>query len=115
METFYAILIGGLFAAAIYLILRRSLFKIILGLILLSQTANIIIFVSAGLTRAVPPLIAQGETTPPAPHADPLPQALILTAIVIGFGVLAFAMALVYRANKEFAGDDVDQLRETDL
>jgi multicomponent Na+:H+ antiporter subunit C len=112
METFYAILIGGLFAAALYLILRRSLLKIILGLILLSQTANIIIFVSAGLTRAVPPIIAQGESAPPIPHADPLPQALILTAIVIGLGVLAFAMALVHRANKEFESDDVDRLRE---
>ncbi len=115
METFYAILIGGFFAAALYLILRRSLLKIILGLILLSQTANIIVFVSASLTRAVPPLIAKGESAPPMPHADPLPQALILTAIVIGFGVLAFAMALVYRANQEFEGDDVDRLRETDL
>jgi multicomponent Na+:H+ antiporter subunit C len=114
MEPFYAILIGGLFAASVYLLLRRSLLKIVLGLVLLSQTANVIIFVSAGLTRAVPPLIAKGEATPPMPHADPLPQALILTAIVIGLGVLAFTMALIYRANMEFNSDDVDQLREMD-
>ncbi|MCS7063921.1 MAG: NADH-quinone oxidoreductase subunit K [Methylacidiphilales bacterium] len=114
METYYAILIGGLFAAATYLILRRSLLKIILGLILLSQTANVIVFVSPGLIRATAPLIAEGEAQPPTPHADPLPQALILTAIVIGFGVVAFAMALVYRTQKEFTTDDADQIKECD-
>jgi multicomponent Na+:H+ antiporter subunit C len=94
--------------------LRRSLVKIIIGLALLSNAANLLIFTAGGLTRARPPLIAQGQLRPIEPFADPLPQALILTAIVIGFGVLAFAMVLAYRAYTTVGTDDVDKMKATD-
>jgi multicomponent Na+:H+ antiporter subunit C len=111
METLLAIVIGCLYAAGIYMMLRRSLFKLILGLVLLSHGANLLIFTGAGLTRAQPPIINEGETNILVPSADPLPQALILTAIVIGFGVLAFALVLFHRAYQTIGTDDSDDLR----
>ena len=114
MEPVLAIVVGGLYSAGIYLMLRRSLVKIIIGLALLSNAANLLIFTAGGLTRARPPLIAQGQLRPLEPFADPLPQALILTAIVIGFGVLAFAMVLAYRAYTTVGTDDVDKMKATD-
>ena len=114
METLLALVIGCLYAAGIYMILRRSLFKLILGLVLLSHGANLLIFTGAGLTRAQPPIVPEGEITfrasDPAP-ADPLPQALILTAIVISFGVLAFALVLFHRGYQTIGTDDSDDLR----
>jgi len=113
MTTYLAILIGCLYAAGIYMILRRSLFKVILGLVLLAHGANLLIFTAGGLKRdAQPPIIAPGQFAPTATLADPLPQALILTAIVIGFGVLAFALVLFHRAYQTFGSDDSDDLRE---
>ena len=114
MTTVLAFVIGGLYAAALYLMLRRSLAQLIIGLALLTNAANLLIFVVGGLSRARPPLIPEGETQPIGPIADPLPQALILTAIVIGFGVLAFAMVLAYRADQVVASDDLDNMRTTD-
>jgi multicomponent Na+:H+ antiporter subunit C len=66
------------------------------------------------MTRGQPPLVPAGRTSPPLPHADPTPQALILTAIVIGFGVLAFALVLTYRTYHIVGTDDLDELRRTD-
>jgi len=110
MHTVMAIVVGGLYAAGIYLMLRRSMVKLILGLALLSNAANLLIFTAAGLTRGQPPLIPQGAAGLEAPYADPLPQALILTAIVIGFGVLAFAAVLVHVAYQSLGTDDLDQM-----
>lgn len=114
MEVLMAILIGGLFAAAFYLILRRSLAKLIIGLALLTNAANLLIFTVGGLTRAVPPLVPSGAYVPAGPVADPLPQALILTAIVIGFGLLAFMMVLAFRTYQIVGVDDLDAMRATD-
>ncbi len=114
MVTLLAIVIGGLYAAGIYTMLHRSLFRLILGLVLLSHGANLLIFTAAGLTRAQPPIVSPGESVPPTPAADPLPQALILTAIVIGFGVLAFALVLFHRAYQTLGSDDSDDLRVGD-
>jgi multicomponent Na+:H+ antiporter subunit C len=114
VEPILAILAGGLYSAAFYLMLRRSLVKIIIGLALLSNAANLLIFTAGGLTRRRPPLVPHGVLRPVEPFADPLPQALILTAIVIGFGVLAFAMVLAYRAYQTVGTDDVDNLKATD-
>jgi len=114
METLLAFVIGGLFAAAVYLMLRRSLAQIILGLSLLTNAVNLMIFTVGGLTRGQPPLIAEGSEAPPEVYANPVPQALILTAIVIGFGVLAFALVLAYRAYYTVRSDDPDALRSTD-
>jgi multicomponent Na+:H+ antiporter subunit C len=114
MHALLAILIGGLFAAAIYLMLRRSLAKLIIGLSLLTSATNLLILTVGGLTRARPPLVPVGATRPDGPFADPIPQALILTAIVIGFGVLAFMMALAYRTYNVVGSDDLDDMVATD-
>lgn len=114
MQTLLAFAIGGLFAAGLYMMLRRSLAKLIVGVAMLTNAANLLIFTVGGLTRARPPLVPAGEARPPAAVADPLPQAIILTAIVIGFGVLAFTMILSYRAFRVIATDDLDQMNTTD-
>jgi multicomponent Na+:H+ antiporter subunit C len=113
MTTLLAIVIGCLYAGGIYMILRRSLFKLILGLVLLSHGANLLIFTAARLTRAHPPVIPPGEFSV-TDAADPLPQALILTAIVISFGVLAFALVLFHRSHQSLGSDDPDDLKGTD-
>ncbi len=114
METLIAILIGVLYAAGIYSMLRRSLMKVVIGLILISQATNLLIFDAAGLTRGQAPLIPEGVIVPPAPYADPIPQALILTAIVISFGVLAFVLVLMHRAYQTIGTDDLDEMKGTD-
>jgi multicomponent Na+:H+ antiporter subunit C len=114
MDIVLAIVVGGLYAAGIYMMLRRSVVKLIIGLALLSHAANLLIFTAGGLTRGRPPMVPEGETSPLQAVADPLPQALILTAIVISFAVLAFALVLVHRTNQTVGTDDVDQLRKTD-
>ncbi len=114
MESVLAVVIGGLYAAAIYLILRRSLAQVILGLSLLTNAANLLIFTVGGLSRGHPPLIPEGATQPAGTYADPVPQSLILTAIVIGFGVLAFMLVLAYRAYQSAGSDDLEQMRTTD-
>jgi len=114
MTVILAFVVGGLYAAAVYMLLRRSLVQLLIGLGLLGHATNLLIFTSAGLTRAQPPVIGAPATVLAAPYADPLPQALILTAIVISFGVTAFALALAYRAHKIVGADDLDQLKGTD-
>lgn len=114
MTVVLAVVIGTLYAASIYLMLRRNLAQLILGLGLLTNAANLLIFTVGGLTHARPPLIPEGELRPVVPPADPVPQSLILTAIVIGFGVLAFAMALAYRVDQAVPTDDLREMQTTD-
>lgn len=113
MEPILAIVIGVLYAAGIYLMMRRNLVKVVIGLVLLGQAANLLIFTTAGLGTEAP-LIQPGADAPPGPVADPLPQALILTAIVIGFGVIAFTLVLFHRAYQSIGTDDLDEMRATD-
>lgn len=114
MEALLALAVAVLFATGFYMMLRRSLIKIILGLGLLGNGANLLIFSAAGLVRGAPPVIPTGATELAASSADPLPQALILTAIVITFGVQAFALVLVYRSYQEVGSDDPDDMTLTD-
>ena len=114
MEGVLAIAAGVLFGSGLYLMLRRSLIKVILGLGLVSNAANLIIFTAAGLRRGIPPIIPADADVLPAGAADPLPQALILTAIVITFGVQAFALVLVYRTYRATGSDDPDDMVLTD-
>ena len=111
MEHVLAIVIGGMFATGICAILRRSIVKLVIGLILLSQAINLLIFAAGGLTRGKPPLVNGDAMTA---YADPLPQALILTAIVISFGVLAFTLVLLHRSFQIVGTDDLDDMRGTD-
>jgi multicomponent Na+:H+ antiporter subunit C len=108
MELLLAIVAGVLYATGLYLMLRRRLAQLIIGLSLLSNGSNILILSAAGVTRAKPPLIAEGVS--PEQFADPVPQSLILTAIVIGFGVLAFALVLAHRVHESAGSDDIDAI-----
>lgn len=114
MEVVLALTVGFLYAAGLYLILRRSLLKIIIGIALLTNGANLLIFTAAGLVRGRPPLVLEGAEVVEPPFADPLPQALILTAIVIGFALQAFAMVLAYRTYRGVGTDDIDLMRTTE-
>ena len=108
MELLLAIVAGVLYATGVYLMLRRRLAQLIIGLSLLSNGSNILILSAAGVTRAKPPLISEG--VPLEPYADPVPQSLILTAIVIGFGVLAFSLVLAHRIHQSAGSDDIDAI-----
>jgi multicomponent Na+:H+ antiporter subunit C len=114
MHLLLSIAIGILFGCGCYLVMRRSIVRVLLGIVLIGHAANLLIFTGAGLSDGGPPLIPAGEQTLPPPYADPLPQALVLTAIVIGFALLAFAIALVLRAYQKTGSDDLDTFRKTD-
>ena len=97
MESLLAIAIGVLVATSVYLMLARNVLRFIFGLVLISNAANLTIFVAGRLTAGAPPLIKKGEVAPVELVANALPQALVLTAIVIGFGLFAFALVLMFR------------------
>jgi multicomponent Na+:H+ antiporter subunit C len=115
MVILLAITAGVLFTAAIYMILRRSLVKILVGLLLISYAVNLLLFSSAELIPARPPLVAADSQLPPAVYADPVPQALILTAIVISFGITAFAVVLMRQVYSTLNTDDLYEMRCTDV
>ena len=108
MEILLALTSGVLYAAGIYLVLRRRLAQLIIGIGLLSNGTNMLIFTAGGLTRARPPVVPEGAQALTAPYADPVPQALVLTAIVIGFGLLAFSLVLAHRVHDTLGTDDID-------
>jgi len=108
MEFLLAIVAGVLYASGLYLMLRRRLAQLIIGLSLVSNGSNILILSAAGVTRSSPPLITNG--VPLESFADPVPQSLILTAIVIGFGVLAFSLVLAHRVQQSAGSDDIDAI-----
>jgi multicomponent Na+:H+ antiporter subunit C len=97
MEPLLAVAIGALFASGTYLLLRPNLLRLIIGLMLLGNAVNLLIFTAGRITRGNPPLVPEGATAPLEAVANPLPQALILTAIVISLGLVAFALALLHR------------------
>jgi len=110
MELLLAITAGALYATGVYLMLRRRLAQVILGLSLLSNGSNLLILAAAGVTPGKPPLITATNIAAEQ-FADPVPQSLILTAIVIGFGVLAFALVLAHRVQRSAGSDDIDAIR----
>lgn len=110
MELVLALVSGVLYATGLYLMLRRRLAQLIIGLALLSHGSNILIFTAAGVTRSRPPIVEDGGAGLTSVVADPVPQSLILTAIVIGFGVLAFALVLAHRVHVSAETDDVDRI-----
>ncbi|HWR50271.1 MAG TPA: Na+/H+ antiporter subunit C [Bryobacteraceae bacterium] len=110
MELILAIAAGVLYGTGFYLMLRRRLAQLIIGLGLLSNGTNLLIFTAGGLTRARAPIVAEGSQALTRPFADPVPQALVLTAIVIGFGVLAFSLVLAHRVHLVGGTDDIDEI-----
>jgi multicomponent Na+:H+ antiporter subunit C len=113
VEVLMALVTGFLYAGGLYMMMRRSIVKLIIGLALISHAANLLIFLMGRLTRGRPPIIegagAAGTVT------DPVPQALILTAIVIGFAVQAFAVVLIRRVHQVVETDDLDELQSTEM
>jgi multicomponent Na+:H+ antiporter subunit C len=114
MVILLAFLIGFLYASSIYMFLRRSIVKLVLGILFLSHATNLLLFVTGGLRSGSPPFTDADGAADPAMLADPLPQALILTALVIGFGVTAFSLVLMYRFHQETGTEDLDELTESD-
>jgi multicomponent Na+:H+ antiporter subunit C len=110
VELLLALTAGVLYAAGIYLMLRRRLAQLVIGIGLLSNGTNLLIFTAGGLTRGQPPVVPDGVEALVAPYADPVPQALVLTAIVIGFGLLAFSLVLAHRVHATVGSDDIDDV-----
>jgi len=108
MDYAIAALAGLFITAAIYLLLSRSLISMLLGLALLG---NLVIFAAGRLTRAVPPIVPEGLDAALETVANPLPQALILTAIVIGFAMFSFLLVLAFRAYQSLDADHTDTMR----
>ena len=104
MEALVSALIGLMTASAVYLLLRARIFPVVLGLALLGYAVNIFLFASGRLHAGSAPLVEHGLARLP----DPLPQALVLTAIVIGFGMTAFLVVLALRALRDLGDDRVD-------
>jgi multicomponent Na+:H+ antiporter subunit C len=110
MEIFMSIVSGFLVAAGVYLLLQKQILKIIIGTAILSHAAHLLILTMGKLDRGAPPVIKEGITT----YVDPLPQALILTSIVISFGVTSYLLVLAYRTYNENKTDNMEQLRGTE-
>ena len=108
MELAMASAIGILTAAGVYLLLRARSFDVILGLTLLSYATNLLIFSGGRLVPGKPPVLRDGVSADLAHYTDPLPQALVLTAIVIGFAMTAFVVVLALRGLAELGNDHVD-------
>ncbi|MBX3300820.1 MAG: Na+/H+ antiporter subunit C [Nitrospira sp.] len=104
MEMMLAIGLGTITACAVYLLLRGRMFPVALGLSLLASAANLFIFLMGRLRPGAAPIIAPETSI----YADPVPQALVLTAIVIGFGMTGFIMALAVRTRSETGSDHAD-------
>ncbi|QIK40161.1 Na+/H+ antiporter subunit C [Pontivivens nitratireducens] len=111
METIVAVLAGLLVAGGAYLMLSGNLVRYILGLTILSNAANLVIFAAGRMATAAPALTAYGADAPASGVANPVPQALILTAIVIGFGLFCFALTLAYRAFYAMGTARMDAMR----
>lgn len=113
MEIILAILTGVLYTAGVYMLLRRSMLKFIIGIIFMSNATNLLVFLAAGIVQGSP-AFADGKLADPSKVADPLPQALVLTAIVIGLGIIVFTLALKYKYFQLTGTDDLDQVKQTD-
>ncbi|MCB5186664.1 Na+/H+ antiporter subunit C [Methylobacillus caricis] len=104
MEALISLLIGVLTAGGVYLCLRSHTFPVVLGLTLLSYAVNLFLFMMGRLVIGKPPIISESATG----YADPVPQALVLTAIVISFAMTAFIIVLALKARTEMGNDHVD-------
>ncbi len=107
MEILLSLLVGVLMSVGVWLILSRNLVKFLFGLVLISNVANLIIFIVGGLTTGAPALIVDGGTEQ---YANSLPQALVLTAIVIGFGLVSFTLILALKAYQAIGTVNVEEM-----
>ena len=107
MELLMAVAVGILFTIGVYLILSKNLLRIVLGTSLLTHGVHLLLLTMAGLKKGSAPVLGQADT-----YVDPLPQALILTSIVISFGVTAFYFVLAYRSYQALGTDEIDSIKE---
>jgi multicomponent Na+:H+ antiporter subunit C len=115
MTLLTSISIGVLFAAGAFMLLGRSLLRMVIGLALLGHATNLLVFTIANPVIGCPPLIEIGNTTLEAPYSDPLPPALVLTAIVIGFGLISYTIVLLKRAYMSLETDQLDTITRGEL
>ena len=111
MEPVFAVLTGIFLSVAVYLLLSKYIIRMLLGVAILGNAVNLLIFTSGRILREVPPVIGEGLDVPAAATANPLPQALILTAIVISFSFFAFLLVLSWRAYVSLGTDNTDAMR----
>lgn len=107
MESLMIVLVGILVSVATYLVLSRNIIRVIIGTAILSHAVHLLILTIGGLKKGDVPLLSNSE----GPFTDALPQALILTAIVISFATTAFLLVLAYRTYKTNGSDDFHELR----
>ncbi|MDH6426995.1 MULTISPECIES: Na(+)/H(+) antiporter subunit C [unclassified Paenibacillus] len=108
MELIIALAIGILFSVGVYLVLSKSLLRILLGTTLITHGVHLLLLTMSGLKTGAAPLLGEEAEA----YVDPLPQALILTSIVISFGVTAFFIVLAYRTYRSTGTDDVEGTKE---
>ncbi|MGV3576127.1 MAG: Na+/H+ antiporter subunit C [Devosia sp.] len=111
MDYVLACLVGVFVSLGIYLLLSRSVIRMLIGMTILGNGVNLLIFTAGRVTREVAPIVPFGLDVPAGPIANPLPQALILTAIVIGFSMFSFLLVLAFRAYKSLDADNTDTMR----
>ncbi|MDX9787219.1 MAG: NADH-quinone oxidoreductase subunit K [Desulfobacterales bacterium] len=111
MELMLPILVGAMVAVSFFLMLCRDLIRFIFALILASNAVNLLILTAGRIGHLAPPLITEGQTLPSGPLANALPQALILTAIVIGFALISFIFVLFYRTYATLGTVDSEAMR----
>lgn len=111
MDYVLAALVGCFVALGVYLLLSRSVIRMLLGMTILGNGVNLLIFTAGRLTREIAPIVPPGLEQPDGPIANPLPQALILTAIVIGFAMFSFLLVLAFRAYQTLDADNTDTMR----
>ncbi|KQX41998.1 cation:proton antiporter [Devosia sp. Root436] len=111
MDYVLAGLVGCFVALGVYLLLSRSVIRMLIGMTILGNGVNLLIFTAGRLTREIAPIVPAGLEQPDGPIANPLPQALILTAIVIGFAMFSFLLVLAFRAYQSLDADNTDTMR----
>lgn len=111
MEAIFSLLVALFFGVGIYLILSKHIIRIVLGIAIFGNAVNLLIFTSGLITREAASIIPAHLDLLPSPAANPLPQALILTAIVISFSFFAFVLVLAYRAYQEIGADYTTGMR----
>ena len=111
MDYVLAALVGCFITLGVYLLLSRSVIRMLLGMTIFGNGVNLLIFTAGRLTREAAPIIPPGLPQPAGAIANPLPQALILTAIVIGFAMFSFLLVLAFRAYQSLDADNTDTMR----
>lgn len=111
MDYVLAALVGLFITIGTYLLLSRSVIRMLIGMTIFGNGVNLLIFTAGRVTREIAPIVPEGLDAPSGPIANPLPQALILTAIVIGFSMFAFLLVLAFRAYQSLDADNTDTMR----